>query len=106
VTVGRDLRQDHRLGEVALVGREPPVEEAVEDNTNGAVGGTQILDPTLLAATMQKTASDRGVVTSSTDPLNYNNGVWAKNFTPAKYPQLTCSFWVPFMSGYGGITSP
>jgi hypothetical protein len=24
--------------------------------------------------------------------------------TPSEFPQYSCSFWVPFMSGYGGIT--
>ena len=24
--------------------------------------------------------------------------------TPAEFPQFSCSFWVPFMSGLGGIT--
>jgi hypothetical protein len=34
----------------------------------------------------------------------YNDGFWAKHFTPADFPQDKCSFWVPFMSGFGGIT--
>jgi len=25
--------------------------------------------------------------------------------TPSEFSQYSCSFWVPFMSGYGGITA-
>ena len=74
------------------------------NNDAGTINGTQVLSSSLLDASMQKNASDRGVTTSGTTPFKYNNQFWAKQFTPTDYPQNTCSFYVPFMSGYGGIT--
>ncbi|NBM16629.1 hypothetical protein [Streptomyces sp. GC420] len=74
------------------------------NNDAGAIGGTQVLSPAALAATMQQNPADRGLTTTGTTPFRYNNGVWAKQFTPADYPQYSCSFHVPYMSGYGGIT--
>lgn len=74
------------------------------NNDGGVAAGTQVLHPALLNATMQKDPADRGVVTTSSAGFQYNNGFWAKQLTPAEFPQYSCSFWVPFMSGYGGIT--
>ncbi len=74
------------------------------NNDAGAIGGSQVLSPTLLDATMQRTSSDRGLTTSGSTPFKYNNQFWALQFTPSSHPQLTCSFYTPFMSGYGGIT--
>ena len=34
----------------------------------------------------------------------YNNGFWARQYTSADNPAYTSDFWVPFMSGFGGIT--
>ena len=70
---------------------------------DGAVGGTQLLESDQLAAAMQRDPADRGLVTSSpSHPFRYNNGFWARDFTTGEgYP---CDFWVPFMSGYGGIS--
>lgn len=36
--------------------------------------------------------------------LHYHNAFWAKHITPAEFPQHACDFWIPYMSGYGGIT--
>ncbi|MFE2448878.1 hypothetical protein ACFXDF_43825 [Streptomyces sp. NPDC059426] len=74
------------------------------NNDHGAVNGTQILDPTLLAATMQRTPQDRGMTTTGTKPMKYQNGFWGAEFTSADNPAYTSPFYVPFMSGYGGIT--
>lgn len=73
------------------------------NNDAGAVASRQLLDPGLLAAAMQRDPDDRGYQT--TDPLGswYNNGFWARQFTPEQVPGHRCSFWVPFLSGYGGI---
>lgn len=68
---------------------------------SGAAGGVQILEPSLLAAAMQQDPADRGLPTAN-QPFMYNNGFWAHQFTPDD--GYECSFWVPFMSGYGGIT--
>lgn len=72
------------------------------NNDNGAAAGTQLLSPALLANAMQRNPADRGLVTSGTTPFRYNNGLWAKQVTAAD--GYACSFYVPFMSGYGGIT--
>lgn len=66
----------------------------------GAAGGTQLLDSTLLNAALQKTPADPGL-TPATD-TRYNNGFWAYNMKTS----LGCAAdrYVPFMSGFGGIT--
>ena len=56
----------------------------------------------MLADSMQKNAADRGVDTTGAPVFKYNNGFWAKPYSTAD--GYTCSFYVPFMSGYGGIT--
>ena len=68
---------------------------------HGRAGGRQLLDPSMLDAALQRT-SDHGLPTGT--GFFYNDGFWAKHFTPAEFPQYKCSFWVPFMSGFGGIT--
>jgi hypothetical protein len=62
---------------------------------SGKINGQQILQPDLLADTMQRNSSDRGVSTGSE---MYNNSFWAKQV------QSPCQFYVPFMSGFGGIS--
>ncbi len=70
------------------------------NNDNGVAGGSQVLNASMLADSMQRNPADRGVLTTHATPFRYNNGFWAKSFTAAS----GCSYWVPFMSGYGGIT--
>lgn len=74
------------------------------NNDHGTVNGTQTLDPKLLAATMQRTPEARGMTTTGTKPMKYQNGFWGREFTSADNPAYTTPFYVPFMSGYGGIT--
>lgn len=74
------------------------------NNDGGRIAGRQVLSPAVLAASMQRDPSDRGITTGGPAPFQYNNGFWALDFTPAAFPQYRCSFSVPFMSGYGGIT--
>lgn len=67
---------------------------------DGRIDGTPMLDPGQLDAAMQRDPSDRGL-----EPLpgfRYNNGFWAHEISS----NLDCpaDIWVPFMSGYGGIT--
>ena len=69
---------------------------------SGQIGVDQVLDPVSLDAAMQRDASDRGMLTTAPDPFMYNNGFWAREFTQGE--GYACDFWVPFMSGYGGIT--
>jgi hypothetical protein len=71
-------------------------------NANGGkVQGTPLLQPDLLAEAMQQKSEDRGLPTGPYDFM-YNNGFWAHLFT--RRAGYACDFWVPFMSGYGGIT--
>ena len=35
--------------------------------------------------------------------FHYNNAFWGKHITPAQFKQYTCDFWIPYMSGFGGI---
>lgn len=74
------------------------------NNDHGAVNGTQILDPALLTATMQRDPEDRGMTTTGAKPMKYQNCFWGQEFTSADNPAYTSPFYVPFMSGYGGIT--
>lgn len=74
------------------------------NNDNGYTNGSQLLQPDMLADSMQNDSNDRGLDTTGTVTFKYNNAFWAKNMTPSEFPQYSCSFWVPFMSGYGGIT--
>ncbi len=74
------------------------------NNDNGFANGSQILEVNMLADSMQDDPSDRGVDTTGGTGFKYNNAFWAEDFTPAAFPQYSCSFWTPFMSGYGGIT--
>jgi len=68
---------------------------------NGQLDGEQVLDPGMLQATLQYNNNDRGLVAGG-DDFRYNNGFWALNVAPI----LDCKkpVWVPFMSGFGGIT--
>lgn len=63
----------------------------------GAIDGVQLLNPDLLAATLQRDPTDRGVQTPNGE-FWYNNSFWAKDYSEP------CSYTVVFMSGYGGIT--
>lgn len=69
----------------------------------GAIGGRQILDPRLLAATLQRDPADGGLPTTDSAGDFYRNGFWARPLTPTDVPGQPCSLRVPFMSGYGGI---
>ena len=71
---------------------------------HGKLGNEQILDPGLLDAAMQRDKGNRGLNTTGVPVFKYNAGFWAKEWTQAKDRQYACSFWTPFMSGYGGIT--
>lgn len=74
------------------------------NDAGGVAGGEQVLHPGLLAAAMQRDPASRGMDTSGTPPFKYQYGFWAHELTAADDPELTEPFWVPFMSGFGGIT--
>jgi hypothetical protein len=71
---------------------------------NGMVEGNQVLEPGLLAASMQKKPEQRGLNTTGTPAFKYKGSFWAREWTPSTTRGYTCSFWTPFMSGFGGIT--
>ncbi len=73
------------------------------NNSDGKINGVQVLEPTQLNAALQRDPSDRGLATAG-DPFMYNNGFWAREFTTADNAAFTTPFYVPFMSGFGGIT--
>jgi hypothetical protein len=68
---------------------------------DGEFDGESVFDEQMLAAAMQRDPDDPGL-TAVYPSLRYNNGFWGFNAGPA----LGCDrdVWVPFMSGYGGIT--
>jgi hypothetical protein len=71
---------------------------------NGFLDGNQLLEPTMLIAALQRNPDDRGLNTTGFPTFKYNFGFWAKEWTPSEARQYPCSFWTPFMSGYGGIS--
>jgi CubicO group peptidase (beta-lactamase class C family) len=74
------------------------------NNQDGVIDGTQVLEPGLLAASLQRDENDRGVYTTGIPVFNYRNGFWAREWIPSQNRRYNCSFWTPFMSGYGGIS--
>jgi hypothetical protein len=71
---------------------------------HAVIDGEPDLDEDMLSAALQRNVDEPGYVTSkpSDRALRYNNGFWGWNAAPT----LGCDehVWVPFMSGYGGIT--
>jgi len=67
---------------------------------HGSLGGDQVLEPQLLAEAMQRDAARPGLVAAK--DTRYQHGFWAWNAQST----LGCRdpTWIPFMSGYGGIT--
>lgn len=63
--------------------------------------GEPVFDESMLAAALQRDPADPGL-RAAYPSLRYNNGFWGFNAAEA----LGCEqdVWVPFMSGYGGIT--
>ena len=74
------------------------------NDQDGKIEGTQVLEPGLLADSMQRDPSSRGLDTTGEPVFRYRNGFWAKQWTPSDNPGYSCTFWTPFMSGFGGIT--
>ncbi len=66
---------------------------------HGSIGGEQILDNQLLDQALQRDPSSPGLPAAE---LRYQHGFWAWNAQSL----LKCAapLWIPFMSGYGGIT--
>lgn len=69
----------------------------------GRIGEQQLLDRTMVEAAMQRDPDRRGLPVASLEQnFRYQHSLWARNVQSL----LGCSepTWVPFMSGYGGIT--
>ncbi|MBB3167754.1 choice-of-anchor D domain-containing protein [Simiduia aestuariiviva] len=67
---------------------------------DGQINGVAMLDNAMFDAAMQRNSADRGPIPLA--DYHYNNGFWAHEISG----DLNCSnpLWVPFMSGYGGIS--
>lgn len=80
------------------------------NSDHGMINGSQILDPARLQDSLFQNSSSLGLLVPDTgtpvvpNTQRYNHGFWARHMTPAEFPQYGCSFWVPYMNGYGGIT--
>ena len=68
---------------------------------DGTLGQDRLFDAAMLRAAMQRDPADRGLQATNRD-FRYNNGVWAWNIAET----LGCKqpAWIPFMSGFGGIS--
>jgi hypothetical protein len=68
---------------------------------DGIIDGNQVLDPSELKASLQQDPGDPGIEAGSPD-LRYNNGFWAHRTD--LHGACGTPVWIPFMSGYGGIS--
>jgi hypothetical protein len=71
------------------------------NNANGEIGGQQILDRKMLDAALQRDSASPGI-RAINDDFRYHDGFWAYNV--AKAAGCKAPAFVPYMSGYGGIT--
>lgn len=69
---------------------------------NGKIDGKQVLDPGLLDLALQRVEGQRGAVVAAYPDFRYQLGFWARNVGPIA--GCTAPTWVPFMSGFGGIS--
>jgi hypothetical protein len=80
------------------------------NNDHGIIKGSQVLDPSRLQESLFLNSSLLGLPVPDTgtpavpNTYRYNNSFWGKKITTAEFPQIHCSVWASFMSGYGGIT--
>lgn len=68
---------------------------------DGKINGQQMLNSAQLDAAMQRAPSDPGLAPLA--DYRYNNGFWAHNVN-GKLPGCSGNQWLPFLSGYGGIS--
>lgn len=68
----------------------------------GRVGGKELLDHDLLRRALQRDAGHRGLQVYGNPDLRYQLGFWARKLPAA--PGCAHDDWVPFMSGFGGIS--
>ena len=67
----------------------------------GKLGPEAVLDPAMVKSALQRDPADPGLPAPGND-MRYNDGVWAWNI--AEYLGCKKPAWVPFMSGFGGIS--
>ncbi len=67
----------------------------------GRLGKDTVLDPAMVKSALQRDPADPGLPAPG-DDMRYNDGVWAWNI--AGYLGCPEPAWVPFMSGFGGIS--
>jgi len=68
------------------------------NNDGGKIDGVQILDPEMLAASLQRDPDDRGLTISGR--TMYNNAFWATQYSPSQ--GYDCEFWITEMQGISG----
>jgi len=67
----------------------------------GKIGGTQVLDATMVASTLQLGS---GGLSAGSSADRYHNGFWYYDINQSGYAfGCGAAKWVPYMSGYGGI---
>lgn len=68
----------------------------------GRINDRQVLDAGLFEAAMQRDPDHPGLQAATLERYRYQHGFWARNLQS----ELGCAAptWVPFMSGFGGIT--
>lgn len=71
-------------------------------NDQGKIDGKQVLDARLLDLVLQRVQGQHGSVVTAYPDFRYQLGFWARDVAPL----LGCKnpTWVPFMSGFGGIS--
>lgn len=72
------------------------------DRHHGKLDGRQVLDPHMLDLAMQRVEGERGSVVKAYPDFRYQLGFWGRNI--ASLVGCKRPTWVPFMSGYGGIS--
>lgn len=71
------------------------------NNANGTIQGKAVLDSAKMREIFHR---DRNGQIDPDNSNHYKSGFWVEEFTKDKYPEYGCEFWVPYMSGYGGIS--
>jgi hypothetical protein len=68
----------------------------------GRIDGQTVLDHAMFEAAMQRDPERRGLQVATLERYRYQHGFWARDLQA----ELGCAqpTWVPFMSGFGGIT--
>jgi hypothetical protein len=84
-----------RPGDIARLGQFLGAE-------HGAMAGRTVLDAKMLDQALQRDENSPGLPVTGFPTLRYHYGFWARNLRG----KLGCAHdtWVPFMSGYGGIS--